>query len=359
MKNLFRLFCLLLSISVTAKTPTLNYNAICFYYNWYGNVATDGQIHHWAHPVMPQNDKDTTKQSFPGNGNIGADYYPLAGEYSSADPKVIDKQMQEIAAAGIGVVAVTWLGQNDYTYKSVPLILDAANKYGIKICFQIEPVVRKTALTTPAAFVFLITKFGKHPAFYHHPVTGLPMFFVYDSYVIKAADWADVLTEQGKHTIRYTAYDASVIGLWVEKNEQPFFLSSGFDGFYTYFAAAGFTYGSTPANWASMQQWADVHHKIFIPSVGPGYCDNRIRPWNKVNTRPRDKGAYYDAMFQSALDSKVHMIGITSFNEWHEGTQIEPAKPYHFGSFIYQDYQPMAPDFYLQRTKYWLDRFGK
>ena len=62
-------------------------------------------------------------------------------------------------------------------------------------------------------------------------------------------------------------------------------------------------------------------------------------------------------MFQAALDSKVNWIGITSFNEWHEGTQIEPAKPFMNENFKYEDYQTQRSDFYLLRTKFWLGKF--
>lgn len=349
---------LIICISETVFCQQLNHKAVCFYYNWYGSVQEDGKNHHWAHEVMKRNDKDSVKGFFPGAKNIGANYYPQAGEYSSANAAVIEKHMQQIALAGIGVVAVTWLGENDYTFKSVPLLLDAAQKHGIKICFQIEPVVRKNALAVKDAVEFLVNRFGKHKGFYRDDKTNRPLFFVYDSYVIDAEEWATVLTAGGKNSMRGKAYDADIIGLWVTNNEQAFFIASGFDGFYTYFANEGFTYGATTANWAGMQQWADANHKIFIPSVGPGYIDTRIRPWNAANTKSREGGAYYDRMFSAAIESKVKWIGITSFNEWHEGTQIEPAVPFSFEGYKYEDYQPLPPDYYLKRTRYWLEKFS-
>ncbi len=335
----------------------LNYKAICFYYNWYGSVKVDGSSWHWEHPIMRQNDKDTTTGLYSANGNIGANYYPESGEYSSSDSTVLEKHMQQIASAGIGVIAVTWLGEDDYTFKSVPLILNAANRYGIKVCFQIEPCVRKSAIATRNAVEFLITRFGKNPAFFKNTDTGKPMFFVYDSYVISAEEWNDVFGINGKNTIRKTLFDADMIGLWVTEDEQKFFLESGFDGFYTYFASSGFTYGSTPSNWSHLKKWGDENNKIFIPSVGPGYIDVRVRPWNAKNTKSREGGAYYDRMFEAALNSKVNWIGITSFNEWHEGTQIEPAKPFMHGNFKYEDYQPKKSNFYLLKTKFWLEKF--
>ncbi|REC62735.1 hypothetical protein DRF65_09190 [Chryseobacterium pennae] len=35
------------------------------------------------------------------------------------------------------------------------------------------------------------------------------------------------------------------------------------------------------------------HHLIFIPCIGPGYFDTRIRPWNEADFKNRDNGRYY------------------------------------------------------------------
>jgi hypothetical protein len=36
-------------------------------------------------------------------------------------------------------------------------------------------------------------------------------------------------------------------------------------------------------------------------------------------------GAYYERMWEAAVKAKADVITVTSFNEWGEGTQIEPA----------------------------------
>ena len=36
--------------------------------------------------------------------------------------------------------------------------------------------------------------------------------------------------------------------------------------------------------------------KLFVPSVGPGYKDTGIRPWNYMNTKEREGGEYYERM---------------------------------------------------------------
>ena len=107
---------------------------------------------------------------------------------------------------------------------------------------------------------------------------------------------------------------------------------------------------------------------IFVPSIGPGYHDLRVRPWNNVNTKERRNGGYYQSAWnevlkinemmkrkkvkhpliekhlkmngkeegddtlgdgapqsQSQKSAVIQYVSITSFNEWHEGTQIEPS----------------------------------
>ena len=41
--------------------------------------------------------------------------------------------------------------------------------------------------------------------------------------------------------------------------------------------------------------------------------------------KARRDGATYDGMWLSAIASGADVVTITSYNEWHEGTQIEPA----------------------------------
>lgn len=363
--RLFLLRCLLSVVSLLSPLlasaadarQALNPRAIAFYYNWYGSPRLDGAPLHWAHDVLRENDRDRTTKRLPGNGDISANFYPQLGEYSSADPALIERHMAMIASARIGVIAVTWLGVDDPSFKSLRPLFEAAQRHGMRICFQIEPAARKTAADARASIRYLIETFGAHPAFYRDPDSKRPLFFVYDSYVIDAKDWAQVLGRDGADSIRGTAFDVDVLGLWVGADEHAFFEQSGFDGFYTYFASRGFSYGATPEHWPELQRWAKQHGKIFIPSVGPGYIDTRVRPWNAKNTKDRDGGRYYDAMFEAAIDSGAPFIGITSFNEWHEGTQIEPAVAFEHEAFEYLDYAPRAPDYYLERTAHWLQRY--
>ncbi len=98
---------------------------------------------------------------------------------------------------------------------------------------------------------------------------------------------------------------------------------------------------------------------VFVPSVGPGYIDTSIRPWNSQNTRNRINGKYYETSFNAAVDARPQIISITSFNEWHEGTQIEKAIPKTWGKTVYVDYLPHKPAIYLEITQKWARKFSE
>jgi len=326
-----------------------------FYYPWYGNLQTDKFHYHWNHQQFV---KEGEANNYPGGDDVAANFYPKLGCYSSNSDQDLDAHMLMLRRAKAGVICTSWWGKDSYTDKAVPRLLDAAAKHNIKVCFHIEPFPGRNAQSTRDAIVYIIDRYGSHSAFYRYGKDKpRPMFYIYDSYLTPAEQWKAILSPDGPQTIRNTKYDSVVIGLWVKENEQAFMTEGHFDGCYTYFATDGFTYGSAIKNWSNLAEWAQQNDKLFIPSVGPGYIDLRIRPWNDVNTRDRQNGAYYDREFAAAIAVRPPIISITSFNEWHEGTQIEPAVPKQIPDFKYLDYTPGDPEYYLDRTGYWVDRY--
>jgi len=308
-----------------------------FYYAWYGTPESDMEWKHWNHDILPHW-SDTSWDNagnFKGGDDIGANFYPEMGCYSSSETGTIEKHCQMLVRAGIGVMVISWWGKDSPDDAKMPQYLNIANRHHLQVSFHIEPFYNN-AQELKTELDYLATTYGDHPGLYR--VNQKPFYYLYDSYKLEVKEWQKILSENGEWSIRNTSSDATIIGLWVNEQDGKQLWKAHFDGCYTYFASDGFVYGSTTANWPEMAQFANEKNLLFIPCAGPGYLDTRIRPWNNVNSKERANGTYYKAMFNSALSCDPNYIGITSFNEWHEGTQIEPAVPHGYVGYIYQDY---------------------
>ncbi|KAF5270417.1 hypothetical protein FQR65_LT05605 [Abscondita terminalis] len=357
--------------SVILNTKSIskpNYNVHIFYYAWYANKEIDGYYSHWNHSILPNWQNDINKvrsrnSHLPVLLDIGSNFYPSLGCYSSQDSAVIDAHMKQIKESGVGVAVVSWSPPNttDSPYKVLPLLFQYAQKHHLKIALHVEPYYGRNPVNLVKHLRNYLSQYRTHPALYKikHAQKELPLFYVYDSYLIQAVAWKEVLSAKGQLSIRGSELDAVFIGLLVDIQHRYHIKKSHFDGFYTYFAANSFSYGSTWKNWKNLAKFGTQNGLIFIPSVGPGYADTQVRPWNSKNTRHRRHGQYYDVAWRTAISSNPKYVSITSFNEWHEGTQIEPAIPKNVPEFTYLDYEPEGSHFYLNLTKWWIEQFGK
>lgn len=346
-----------------------NFRVHIFYYAWYGNPKFDGRYKHWNHNYLPNWKRDDHKLYPSGSHHppedIGSSFYPALGCYSSRDPRVIDIHLRQIRESGTGVLVVSWSPPNftDSPHEFLPQIFDTALKYDLKVALHIEPYLGRNPINLFEHLQVFLKQYSTHPALYRlsKPFTHkkVPVFYIYDSYLLPALAWRELLSTKGNLSVRGTKLDAIFLGLMVDMQHRYHIKKSQFDGFYTYFATNGFTYGSSWKNWKSLSKFAAQNGLIFVPSVGPGYVDTEIRPWNSANTRLRRHGQYYDVAWRTAINNNVNYVSVTSFNEWHEGTQIEPAVPKNRPGYSYLNYEPEGPLFYLNLTKWWVTEFRK
>ena len=358
----------------TKQEPKPSMRVHTFYYPWYKSRGIDGEWKHWNHEHMPHWEKAVQARyppftHDPDQGDVGSAYWPQLGAYSSNDEAVVEAHVQQLRKARIGVVVVSWYPaeHNEKVDGAIALLLDAAERHGLEVCVHLEPYEGRTAASVRRDMDLILETLALHRAY--HRIGQKPVFYAYDSYHIAPRDWATELDP-----IRHRAF---VIALVLDKHHLDDYVIHGpFDAAYSYFGATGFTFCSTPSHWADLAALAAGASKLFIPCVAPGYDDRRVRPWNGQNLRERQHGDYYDAMWRAAIASlrgvdiaalrgasasKVpSIVGVTSFNEWHEGTQIEEAIPFSSsrpGILPYSDYAPATATFYLDKTRSWVSTF--
>lgn len=122
-----------------------------FYYPWYANMETDGVWNHWNHKVLSHWSPDVARKylnnvNYVPPDDIGCSYYPMLGPYSSMDDATISEHMRKLKDY---VVVVSWWGRPDvkdakdgegYSTDAVmPKLFKAAEKFGAKIPFHLEP----------------------------------------------------------------------------------------------------------------------------------------------------------------------------------------------------------------------------
>ncbi|MFL5963350.1 MAG: alpha-mannosidase [Gaiellaceae bacterium] len=295
-----------------------------FYYPWYGTSARDGSFQHWAQRGhAPPND-------------IASSYYPLRGLYSSSDALVTSRQMDDMRGAGIDEVAISWWGQGSPEDIRLPEVVAAAQDDGLSVAVHLEPYAGRTVASTVADLVYLRRY-------------GIRTFYVYRPLDLPVADWAAAKT----------ALHADGSMLFAQTALVGAAAAGGFDGVYTYDIVV---YGASKFGRLCAQ--AHEAKLLCAPSVGPGY-DARRGSGDPV-VKPRRNGATYDSMWKTAIRAGADLVTITSYNEWHEGTQIEPASssPTRRGRYRYLSYDGAwglhgvaAEDAYLTRTRYWADVF--
>jgi glycoprotein endo-alpha-1,2-mannosidase len=321
MRRLLSSVILALLVPATAQAGV---HTSAFYYPWYGTSARDGAFQHWSQRGhTPPND-------------IASAYYPLRGLYSSSDSLVLSQQMDEIEAAGIDELAVSWWGQGSPEDLRLPEVVAAARADGLSVAVHLEPYAGRTVASTVADLAYL-RGYGIHT------------FYVYRPLDLPIADWA--AAKAALHA------DGSV--LYAQTALVGAAASAGFDGVYTYDIVV-----YSGGKFARLCAQARAVKLLCAPSVGPGY-DARRGSGDPV-VKLRRNGATYDSMWKMAIRAGADRVTITSYNEWHEGTQIEPASstPTRRGRYRYLSYDGAwglhglaAEDAYLARTRYWADVF--
>lgn len=338
-----------LPVQASASAPARN--VVAFYYGWYGNPAFDGEWIHW----------NDARLGIRPPGDISSDYYPTLGAYSSRDPAVLRQHMRWLRQARVGVIALSWWGR-ETSDAFVAQVLDAAKAAGIKVALHIEPVTGRTATTYQADVIRLVRKFGRHPAFFTttagspYARSGTPraLVFVWAT-AVKDLERSETVTPdywaRANDAIRRKT-GALVVACPCGGGYAQAVTQGRFDGAYNYATLhleeeGGFDWArSLPAG------------ALYIPSVMPGNHADRIG-YPQETRVPRRDGQEYDDQWTAALGTGItpDLVSITSFNEWHEGSSIEPARAsYSSGGRDYLDFLPRGATFYLDRTAYWVTR---
>ena len=277
---------------------------LAFYYPWYGNPEYSNRYIHWENVNLH-------------NTRIGnSPNYPVLGPYDSKAKSVIHTHCKQAQSCGIHGFIVSWWGQQTNENEVIPPLLKIAHQYGIKICLyyeQIKGEKKNYVYQLNNDLDYIINNYTSHPAYLHY--TGKPMLFVYRRPI-----------QQIGVSIWSTYKDFYLVG---DKITHP--RAKSFSAIHHYNPISYILSCKTMSDikktlvkaMANTIRLQNTYGLPRILSVAKGYDDRTERqPGSVVDSR---KGKLYKLMWDTALKYKPDIVLITSWNEWHEKTEIEPS----------------------------------
>lgn len=330
-----------------------------FYYPWYG-------VERGAHTTLDQSFRSYLEPA----------HRPALGEYDSRDTAVIAQHIEWSVQGGIDFWVSSWWGPGggeDITLKDH--ILPHPDGGKIKHAILYETAGRLGSFENPdftnlfSDMDYLRTHYFNHP--HYLKIDGRPVIYIYLTREYFKGERVEQL-----RLLKKENPDLYIIGddLFVVNNTAA---KSGlldavapYDVYGQSFAAG--KNGSTRYEmWKLKQIYRNAYRQgeqrgfDFIPVVAPGYVDTGVRPEVNHSPAPRyfnkDKKSSFGDVFSElikevafpTLDADTgNMMLITSFNEWHEDSQIEPTAGraattsvdvsesgvQYGGGYLYEDY---------------------
>lgn len=275
---------------------------------------------------------------YDGNGwddcNISAGDKPLQ-PYHSDDPEAIARHIQMARNAGIDGFTLQWAGSGDRTDRNFATLLNKSQgtDFQSTVIFLAHYWSSVSQGDTIAAIRHLQSRYGGHPNFLH--IQGRPVIFFEGVDRVPLA--AGQNPRQAWASIR-AQVDPGKQYWWIAEGLDPSYLAV-FDGLWVYKVS----HAAYPNDYVKASRWAGRvrsweqktgEPKLWVGTLMPGWDDRRARCRTDVRVpsqpfvRPREDGNFYRATYNAAVKSNPDILWIHSFNEWVEGTYIEPSQFY-------------------------------
>jgi len=271
-----------------------------------------------------------------GDCNISAGDRPQQ-PYNSDDPAAIARHVRTALDAGIDGFTEHWFAPGDRTDGNFATLLaqSQGTSFRSTVVFSrhIAAGSYPTQQNVADALRYILDRYSGNGNFLR--LAGKPVIFFTDMPRVPLA--AGQTPQQAWAAIR-AQVDPGGSTWWIAEGLDPSYLAV-FDGLYV----LKISHADYPDDYVKEPRWASQVHaweqrtgkpKLWLGTITPGWDDLRsgCRPDVRAPTTPhkrsRDDGAFYRATFAAAMASAPDLLYVYSYNEWVEGTYIEPGQMY-------------------------------
>lgn len=337
--------------------PHLKRHFVFEYYAWY-------RTNPWSHWDEAGHTPPTS---------IAASTMPALGPYDSGDMSVIEQHAEWIAQSGVGAIALSWWGQGSPDDLLTHRIMDVMRAHDIHVTFHLEPYRNDRAYNLADDVLYLLREYGEKRRwdnFLLHefadgtsaPVlkgfrTILPPTVVdCQGTTVPVADYVPdhvwrAQLDALRDVLRPTFPRFTFLADSLDRDRTH---DAGFDGIAIYDSYV------RPSTWAQAARTFSSRDLVssfaincgfdgYLPVVPRGVCDiplpfePPIGPvtWSDDASRLTAEAASR-ARIAESMQATINvqtdrdgtnerqgffLVYVNTFNEWHEGTAFEPARP--------------------------------
>ncbi len=301
------------------------------YMPWYASKPVSGQWGwHWTmnhfNPDAPSTDPNN-----PGQVQGASQFHPLIGLYDSGDTDALKCQVMLMKLAGIDGVIIDWYGNEDFndyaainrnTQKLIPYLQQAGMRFAL--CYEDQTVPQliaggkftaAKAVERGASLMRWTEKnFFSNPAYLQ--IEGRPVLLSFGEPYFKGEGWNQIFSGLQTKPLYFTE---NVL-------RAPTAAVGGFDWPVVNGGAEG-ALREQNAFYERAAKWP-----YFIAAAYPRFQDIYVQAgvqpsWGSIADR---EGRTYTETLTRALQSQAPIVQLVTWNDWGEGTQIEPSREFGF-----------------------------
>jgi hypothetical protein len=260
-----------------------------------------------------------------GKARVASHYTPMIGAYDSGDPAVLEYHLLTMKLAGIDGVIVDWYGPADHhdyamIHRNTALLFEMAGRLGMRVCvcyedrvvsqMVLDGVLRESERVARARadLEWLEREWFVLP--HYARLAGKPLLLSFGFEGLREDEWAGVMAGRGDRVVYLSEHRRRAVAAgafdWPVPGEYPasverFEAGSGGDG---------------------------VRAPVAFPRFHDYYGEAGVHAsWGRIDD---DGGRTWDGTLGRALRSGAAVVQIATWNDWGEGTMVEPSVEFGF-----------------------------